>query len=174
MLVGLVYFCKIICQLSISVPRHSSSSLDWGCLARLETSLLYAWEPCRQRNQVIVKTSDRSSHQTQISSQLLSFRCFRTLLLQRCRWQSWCCWPFIAGLHLRFLLSRMLSLGRSHFRERLFRCCCQHLEHGFLPMGLTQANVKAALTFKDLFQVFWLIRILISNEFTGLDFTFRS
>jgi len=41
-------------------------------------------------------------------------------------------------------------------------------------MGLTQANVKAALTFKDLCQVFWLISILVSNEFTGLNITFRS
>ena len=43
---------------------------------------------------------------------------------------------------------------RPHFRKKLFRCCCQSLEHGFLPMGLTHANVKAALTIKDFFQVF--------------------
>ena len=76
--VGLVCFYQRTHKLSISVtpsvPRHSSSSLDWGCLVRLHMNLLYAWEPCRQRNQVAVKTRNQSSHRSHTSSHPLSLR----------------------------------------------------------------------------------------------------
>jgi len=62
--------------------------------------------------------------------------------------------PPLLGGTSGFYYHECSDLGRPCFREGLFRCCCQPLEHGFLPMGLTQANVKAALTFKDPFQVF--------------------
>ena len=62
--------------------------------------------------------------------------------------------PPLLGDASGFYHRQCSDLGRPCFRERLFRCCCQPLEHEFLPMGLTQATVKVALTFKDPFQVF--------------------